>query len=306
LPSCFSYGTQDSGTPTISSLLPSSGTSEGGTRVTIVGSGFSVASGVQVFFGTVEANVVSVSFNQVVVLSPLQVGDPTPVEVTVRNIGNGLISNPVTFTYTETMIITGVENNIQPLSGPFSPMTIYGRGFQAPLAVELAGWAAVVQSVSATEVVVVPSQPLAVSCSQISGNIEITNLTTGSTVSGGSFTYVVTQPVITDVQPLAGLGGVQVTISGLNLPGNVADAEVKFGSQFATVLSANPNQVVVQAPTSILPLPVCTPPDPPGTPQTVQSVSVSVRDRASSCSATSIALFQMQLNCVAPTPTPTP
>ena len=69
LPSCFSYGTQDSGTPQVSSLLPSSGTNEGGTRVTIVGSGFSVGGGVQVFFGAIEATVVSVSFNQVVVLS---------------------------------------------------------------------------------------------------------------------------------------------------------------------------------------------------------------------------------------------
>jgi len=55
LPSCFAYGTQDAGTPQISSLLPSSGTSEGGTRVTIVGSGFSVGGGVQVFFGGLRA-----------------------------------------------------------------------------------------------------------------------------------------------------------------------------------------------------------------------------------------------------------
>jgi hypothetical protein len=68
LPSCFAYGTQDAGTPQVSSLLPSSGTSEGGTRVTIVGSGFSVGGGVQVFFGALEATVVSVSFNQVVAL----------------------------------------------------------------------------------------------------------------------------------------------------------------------------------------------------------------------------------------------
>jgi len=306
LPACFSYGAQDSGTPVIASLLPASGTSEGGTRVTIVGSGFSTASGVQVFFGTLEATVVSVSFNQVVVLSPLQVGDPTPVEVTVRNIGNGQVSNGVTFTYTETMIITGVSNNIQPLGGPFSPMTIFGRGFQAPIAVSLAGWAAVIQSVSATEVVVVPSAPIAQGCGDITGEIEITNLNTGSSVDGSSFTYVVEQPVITDVQPLFGLGGVQVTITGINLPDNVADAEVKFGSQFAVVTSASSNQIVVDAPTSILPSPVCIPPNDPPDPQTVASVSIVVTDRATACVATSAGVFQMQLPCVAPPPTPTP
>ena len=184
LPSCFSYGTQDSGTPQISSLLPSSGTNEGGTRVTIVGSGFSVGGGVQVFFGSLEATVVSVSFNQVVVLSPLQVGQPTPVAVTVRNIASGQVSNGVTYNYTEPMIITGFNNNVQPLGGPFLPMTIFGRGFQAPVAVELAGWAAIIQSVSATEIVVVPGPALTAGCADITGAIEITNLNTGSSVSG--------------------------------------------------------------------------------------------------------------------------
>ncbi len=306
LPACFSYGTQDSGTPFIASLLPASGTSEGGTRVTIVGSGFSTAGGVQVFFGTLEATVISVSFNQVVVLSPLQVGDPTPVEVTVRNIASGQVSNGVTFNYTETMIITGVSNNIQPLGGPFSPMIIFGRGFQAPIAVSLAGVAAVVQSVSATEVVVVPSAPIAQGCSDITGEIEITNLNTGSSVEGSSFTYLVAQPVITDVQPLFGLGGVQVTITGVNLPDNVADAEVKFGVQFAVVTFASANQIVVQAPTSILPSPVCIPPNVPPDPQTVVSVPIAVTDRATSCAANSAGVFQMQLPCVAPPPTPAP
>src|SRR5262249_20726994 len=70
LPTCFVYGTADTGTPTVTAVLPASGTNEGNTRVTIIGSGFSTGSGVQVFFGSTEATVVSVSYNQVVVLSP--------------------------------------------------------------------------------------------------------------------------------------------------------------------------------------------------------------------------------------------
>jgi hypothetical protein len=304
LPACFSYGTQDSGTPTIASLLPSSGTSQGGTRVTIVGSGFSVSSGVQVFFGTLEATVVSVSFTQIVVLTPLQVGDPTPVDVTVRNIGNGEVSNEVTYTYTETMLITGVENNIQPLGGPYSPVTIHGRGFQAPVAVSLAGVAAFVQSVSATELLVVPANPLNQGCGDRAGDIQITNLNTGSEVSGSSFTYFAVVPVITSVNPLQGEGGDQVTITGTNLPRTVADAEVKFGSQLAVVISASATQIVVEAPTSLLTPPVCIPPNDQGDPQTVQSVTVTVVDRSTACSANSAALFAMQLPCVVP-PTPT-
>ena len=300
LPSCFSYGTQDAGTPTISSLLPASGTSEGGTRVTIVGSGFSVASGVQVFFGDLEANVVSVSFSQVVVISPLQVGDPSPVEVTVRNIGNGLVSNPVTFTYTEPMLITGVANNIQDLGGPYSPVTIFGRGFQAPVAVTLAGIPAIVQSVSATEVNVVPNNPLNPGCGDITGGISITNLNTGSSAAGQTFTYHAVDLIITEVVPNIGGGGTSVTIRGFNLPRTIEDADVKFGSQAGVVTFASLTEIDVAAPTSLAPPPVCTPPNNPGDPQTVALVNVTVTNRGTTCAVTVPQAFSMQLPCVAP------
>lgn len=303
LPSCFSYGNQDSGTPAIASLLPASGTSEGGTRVTIVGSGFSVSSGVQVFFGTLEATVVSVSFNQVVVLTPLQVGTPSPVAVTVKNIGNGVISNGVIYNYTEPMVITGFSNNTQPLNGPFSPMTIFGRGFQAPIAVSLAGWGALIQSVSATEIVVVPGPAIPDACEDISGEISITNLNTGSGTTGGSFTYVISRPVITGISPNTGGPGTVVTISGVNLP-SLGDAEVKFGSGTALVSFASSTSITVTAPTSTAARPVCTGGNPANTLQDVGAVDVIVTDRGTTCTVTASGIYQQQLPCVLP-PTPT-
>src|SRR5262245_29493320 len=105
LPACFVYGTQDSGTPVVTAVLPASGTNEGNTRVTVVGAGFSTTGGgVQVFFGTAEATVVSVAYNQIVVLSPPAFGAGAgnlnqQVAVTVRNIASGIVSNAsVTFT----------------------------------------------------------------------------------------------------------------------------------------------------------------------------------------------------------------
>ncbi len=303
LPSCFSYGNQDSGTPAIASLLPSSGTSEGGTRVTIVGSGFSVSGGVQVFFGPLEATVVSVSFNQVVVLTPLQVGAPTPVAVTVRNIGSGVTSNGVTYLYTEPMVITGFSNNTQPLNGPFSPMTIFGRGFQAPIAVSLAGWGALIQSVSATEVVVVPGPAIPEACNDITGEISITNLNTGSSASGGSFTYVISRPAITGVTPNVGGPGQVVNILGANLP-SLVDAEVKFGGQTALVSFASSTLITVTAPTSTAGAPACTGGNPAGTLQNVAIVDVIVTDRGTSCTVTATGVYQQQLPCTLP-PTPT-
>jgi hypothetical protein len=316
LPSCFSYGTQDSGTPTIASLLPASGPSEGGTRVTIVGSGFSVTSGVQVFFGSVEANVVSVSFSQVVVLSPLQIGDPAPVQVTVRNIGSGLTSNGVTFTYTEPIVITAFSNNVQPLGGPFSPMTIFGRGFQAPVAVGLAGWAANVVSVSATEIVVVPGPAVPEGCDDISGDITVTNINTGSSGSGGSFTYVVLEPAIGGVTPpnscpggspcgsSGGFGGIPATIIGTNLP-ELGTAQVTFGSRTAFVTASSPGQIDVIVPITTQAAPTCTAANPPGTPQVVETVDVRVTDLETDCESTAAQAFQYLVPCTLP-PTPTP
>ena len=319
LPACFSFGTQDAGTPTISSLLPAGGTSEGGTRVTIVGSGFSTASGVQVFFGSVEANVISVSFNQVVVLSPRQVGTPAPVSVTVRNIGNGLTSNGVTYNYTEPMAITAWNNNVQPLGGPFSPVTIMGRGFQAPIAVSLAGWAAIVQSVSANEVVVVPGPAVPSGCDDITGPIGITNINTGSSAEGGSFTYQVLKPAISGISPQTscptgltpcdpngGTGGGTVVISGTNFPPRAEFVQVTIGDRTAFVTGVDPvsGAITVVVPTTSAPRPTCNAGNTVGTPQLVSTVNVTVRDLRTECEVTANQAFQYVLPCQVP-PTPT-
>jgi hypothetical protein len=174
------------------------------------------------------------------------------------------------------------------------------------VAVSLAGWGAFVQSVSATELTVIPGPAIPSGCSDITGEISVTNITTGSTGSGGSFTYVVPDPVITGVSPGAGGGGTSVTITGVNLPSTLADAEVKFGGQSALVTSASSTSLTVVAPTSSAAAPACTGANPAGTLQTVATVDVSVTDRSTTCSFTASGAFQMQLPCVVPTPTPGP
>jgi len=319
LPTCFSYGATDAGQPTIASLLPAGGTSEGGTRVTIIGSGFSTSGGVQVFFGTVEAQVISVSFSQIVVLSPLQVGSPTPVGVTVKNIASGVVSNAVTYNYTEPMVITGFTNNVQPLGGPFSPMTIFGRGFQAPIAVSLAGFGAIIQSVTATEIVVIPGPAVAEGCTNVEGPIGITNLNTGSGTSGGSFTYVVTKPAIASVTPAnscpggapctpgGGFGNLPGVITGANFPIDPAQMGAKVGEQTGFVNSSNGTTIGVTIPTTTAAAPACTGTNTAGTPQVVSTVDVDVTDRITTCTVKAVKVFQYLIPCtVPPPPTPTP
>lgn len=320
VPTCFAYGAVDSNTPTVTAVLPASGTNAGNTRVTVIGSGFS-SSGVQVFFGTVEATVISVSYNQVIVLSPRpQIPVPPAgsnlnqsVPVTVKNIASGIVSNAtVNFTYTPPVAITAWTNNVQLLGGPYVPVTIFGQGFQAPVAVDLAGVGANVTSVSATEIVVIPGSPFVQSCADITGPIHVVNIDTGDSASAGSFTYVVQKPAITGISPAnscpggapcvpnGGTGGGAVTISGLLLPDSVGSADVKFGTQTAFVNTASSTSLGVTAPITGTAAPTCVAPNPPGTPTVVSTVDVIVTDRVTGCSVTATGAFQYILPCVAP------
>ncbi len=303
LPSCFFYGTTDPGTPTVTAVLPASGTKSGKTRVTIVGSGFSTTGGVQVFFGAVEATVISVSYNQVVVLSPPAPFDPTATDVsaavTVKNIASGLVSNDdVLFSYTPDMHITGIANGRQSTDAPFSTVTIYGTGFQAPVAVTLAGVPAIVQSVSATELAVLPTLPP--NCGGGAGTAVVVNLTTGERAVGGDFTYVVVPMTVTSLTPQVGQTDTVIQINGTNLPPSVADALVTFNGRPGFVESVGSGFLTVRVPTStVTTAPTCVAPNPAGTLQTTETASVVVKNLASGCTAPA-QVFSYQLPCVVP------
>lgn len=315
LPNCFAFGTTLPTTPSITAILPASGVNEGNTRVTIIGSGFDSQGGVQVFFGDVEATIVSVSFNQIVVLTPAAFGSGRDnlnqsVDVRVRNIRSGLEATLTGgYRYTQPVQIIALSGpNLQRVDQPFTPVTIHGHGFQSPVAVTLAGWAATIISVSESELVVLPGRPLVRSCTDISGPVVVTNINTGDSDSGLSFTYLVetTTPVIVSVSPRTGPPGTVVTITGFNLPPTIGDARVEFGGRLATVTAASPTELTVVVPDFGLTPPLCPVGTPAGTQVNVGAVvSLVVANRFTTCEATLASAFQPQLACVVPTPTPT-
>lgn len=312
LPNCFAFGTTLSTTPTITAILPASGTNEGNTRVTILGAGFQAP--VQVFFGEVEATIVSVSYNQIVVLTPPAFGAGRDnlnqqVDVRVRNATSGQESTLAGgYRYVQPVQITAISNNEQRVDQPFTPVTIFGHGFQSPVAVTLAGRPATIISVAESEIVVLPSQPFLSGCGDVTGTVRVTNVNTGDTATGGSFTYLVaqTRPSIVSVSPRTGPPGTVVTITGFNLPISVEDADVRFGGRLATVSSASSTQLVVVVPDQGLAAPICPPGTPAGTAINVGgAVTITVTNRLSTCSATLDSGFQPQVPCIIPTPTPT-
>ena len=315
LPTCFTFGTADSGTPTISALLPSTGTNEGNTRVTIIGSGFAT-SGVQVFFGVVEATVISTNFNQIVVLSPPAFGIGAPnlnqtVNVTVKNINSGIVSNGVSYRFAPGVQLTSITNNAQFATGPFTPVTIFGHGFQAPVAVGLAGWTASVQSVSSTEIVVIPGPPVVSGCADITGPVTVTNINSGDTQSGLVFTYVVPKVVIAGISPSndGGPGGfTTVTITGSGFPVDPSHAAVTFGSKTAFIQPGSTSNVLVVSipPGSVVTFPACINGNLAGTLQSVETVDITVTNLDTTCSATAGQAFSYLLPCTVPTATPGP
>jgi hypothetical protein len=298
-PNCFFYGTASSDQPTITAVLPSTGSNDGGTRVTIIGSGF--VPPLQVFFGSVEsAPPVSVTYNQIVVLSPpdLPPGNHN-VAIRVHNVTSGKNGSlDGAFTYVTKILITSWTNNIQPFVGPFTPVTIFGQGFSSPVAVSLAGVAATIMSVSSTELVVFPGLPFVTSCTDISGSIRVVSINTGDFDAQGSFTYLVKSlgPVITSVTASISLGTVSATINGANF---FSISSVTLGGKSASFSVISSGQITATA--SGFVSPACPAGSPGGTLVSVGDVVVSTSFGCSAAKTGGLAL-----GCVAPAPTPTP
>jgi len=206
-------------TPVIRTISPTSGPIDGGTRVAIIGDAFQAP--VQVFFGSAEAQVLSVSFSRIDVVAPTAretapnaSGVVTgPVDVLVRNVAsNKSTTSPQQFRYIAAMQITTVG----PTEGPFTGGTrvkIDGTGFNAPLAVGIGGFAATVISVSATEVVAITPTIAVQACADVTGPIVITNTDNGDSASGPNFIYRVLKPAILSASPATSGGNSTVVVA---------------------------------------------------------------------------------------------
>jgi PKD repeat protein len=234
--------------PQVFSVTPASGPDDGGTQVSIIGQGF--VSPVQVFFGSggsaatfsgVEATVQSVTAQKIIVVSPPARGfgqDNTNqlVNILVKNLASGFATvDTAAFKYGSKVLVTSAG----PTQTPFNQqvkVTIFGQGFQDPVAVSLAGVAAQVLSTSGTELQVLSSQPQVVSCANVAGPIHVTNINNGDSGDGPTFTYLVSKPTVVSVNPsISAPGGpaTQVVLTGSNF--NPASDVVQVGNLTASV-----------------------------------------------------------------------
>ncbi len=255
LANAFTYARGgQTGQPSIISLSPTSGPNEGGTLVTIVGENF--ADQVQVFFGTtalIEAPIIDVSSTRLLVETPSATGpnavnQNAVVNVRVVNTVSGLFAerasafqyggpgNPVVF-----ISAAGPGGGLY-LGGTIA--TIFGQGFDEPVAVEFGGFGQQVVSVTGTEIVA-QSVPIDIdNCTPVSGPFSVTNIETGEgATSGILFEYVPIEPAIFNVTPNEVLidvntrqivpDGATTTISG---SGFDTPIRVSFGTTAASIV----------------------------------------------------------------------
>lgn len=260
-------------TPVIFTVTPTTGPQEGGTAIVINGSHFQLES--QVIFrlvgpgGTIdlEAPTNFAGANRLESLTPdirpyIAAGTlnaPFNAQIRVINPNGAVAIFSGQFTYGSTIRIT----SIGPGSGPFTggtQVTIFGSGFDEPVAVALGGIGQQVLSVSGTEIRFVTGaltgSAIPPCNGQASRELTVTNIEGGASASGGSFTFIgPSNPLITGVFPASGNEGSNTTISGQNFEppvGGQARVRVLFGGAdgaAATILNSSTTSIFVTVPT---------------------------------------------------------
>jgi hypothetical protein len=230
--------------PAITSLGTSTGTTAGGTSVTITGTNFTGATAV--YFGSVAAaSFIVNSSTSITATSPPQATGTVDITVTTYT-GTSAVSSSDHFTYTAASAptVTSLGTSSGSTGGGTS-VTITGTNFTGATAVSFGSVAASFTVNSSTSIT-------AIAPSQAAGTVDVTVTTyagTSSTSSADHFTYnAASAPSVTAITPTSGsvVGGTSVTITGSGFSGASA---VNFGTTAALAFSViSDNAIVAIAP----------------------------------------------------------
>ncbi|MDR3502421.1 MAG: IPT/TIG domain-containing protein, partial [Legionella sp.] len=219
------------GAPTLSGISPSTGSSAGGTLVTITGTGFTP--GTTVTFGGVAATNVNVgSANTLTAVTPAYVNGAFTVDVVVNNgVSNATLSHA--FTYQATApTLTSVTPNTDSVTGG-ATITVNGSGFGAGTSLAIGG-------ITATNIQITNSTTLTATVpAYVSGSLikdVVVNNGAGIATLTAGFTYIESVPGLSGLTPGTGsiLGGTTVTLTG---SGFAPGTTVTFGGVSATAVT---------------------------------------------------------------------
>lgn len=310
------------------SATPSSGKNEGGTTVTIAGTGFQPP--VQVLFGLTTGGSfqgLQATVNPGATSSSISVVTPSAngvglslanqlVSIQVRNVNTGQSAiGTGLFSYTGSGLFV---TSMTPTSGPYTggtPVAITGSGFtpSGRYQVQFGGSVQTFNSISANQTQLnVTTVPVTVTnCQPPSGPLTVTRLDTGAVVNSAiRFSYTVPSPNVTGLSPASGSqnGGTSVSIRGTGFD-TASPVRATFGGSVATVGAVTSTAVTATTPafTGSFDMETCTDGQGmQGMRKKPKAVDVVVTNTATGCADTFPLSYTYQpsdTSCVVPPPT---
>jgi uncharacterized protein with beta-barrel porin domain len=211
--------------PVVGPVVPNSGSTAGGTTVTITGTGFTGVTAVS-FGGVAATGFAFVNDTTITATTPAHEAGAVTVKVTaLGGDANGL--NAFTYKAAAAPTISGVAPNSGSTAGG-TGVTITGTGFTGATAVTVGGTAA-------TGVTVVNDTTItATTPAHVAGKVTVEVTAPGGSANlPNGFTYAAAAPTISGIAPATGstAGGTAATITGTGFNGATA---VTFGGTAAT------------------------------------------------------------------------
>jgi len=229
--------TVNAGTPTVTSLTVTSGSTSGGTSVGIAGANFIPGATTVAFGGTAATSVTVNSATSITAVSPPSASAGT-VDVTVTTAGGTSATSAADhFTYfVPVPTVSGLTVTSGSALGGTS-VGITGTNFIAgATTVAFGGTAATSVTVNSATSITAVSPP-----GSSAGTVDVTVTTAGGTSATSSadlFTYVVTAPSVSNLNPSSGAVGSTVTIKGTNFGSPQGNSTVSFNGVKATTINS--------------------------------------------------------------------
>ena len=227
--------------PVVTAVTPDTGTTGGGTTVTVTGTNFTGVTTVD-FGGTATSSFTVNSATQITAVASPGTG-VVDVTITTSVGGTSATSSADQFSYFSAPTVAGLGPNTGPEAGGTS-VIITGTGFIGATAVQFDGTAATSFTISS-------STQISATVPAGTGVVDVTVTTplggTSATSSADQFTYVAA-PTVTGLSPNSGpaAGGTSVIITGMGFIGATA---VQFGGTAATSFTVDSaTQITATAP----------------------------------------------------------
>ncbi|MGH9547819.1 MAG: IPT/TIG domain-containing protein, partial [Terriglobales bacterium] len=217
--------------PQVASITPNTGTTSGGTRVTITGTGFLAGASVSLG-GTPATSVTLASGTSIMATTPAHAAGAFNVMVTNTDAQSSTLAGGYTYAASHSApTVTAITPNSGSINGG-TAVTITGTGFLAGASVKLAGTSAAgVTIVSGTSITATTPAHAAGAVSVV-----VTNTDTQSGTLTNGYTYFNPSnpaPTVMAIAPVSGTinGGTAIAITGT---GFLTGATLKLGGTSAT------------------------------------------------------------------------